>query len=36
MTTDMNGLDARDRRTRELLEEAYVAAGDGPGGARSQ
>jgi hypothetical protein len=36
MTTDMNGLDAWDRRTRELLEEAYVAAGDNPRGARSQ
>jgi hypothetical protein len=30
MTTDVNGLNAWDRRPRELLEEAYVAAGDGP------
>jgi hypothetical protein len=36
MTTDVNGLNAWDRRPRELLEEAYVAAGDGPRGARSQ
>jgi len=36
MTTDVNGLDAWDRRPRELLEEAYAAAGDGPRGARSQ
>jgi hypothetical protein len=29
MTTDMNSLNAWDRRTLELLEEAYVAAGTG-------
>jgi hypothetical protein len=34
-TADLDGLDAWDRRTRELLEEAYVAAGDGPRGAGS-
>ena len=30
MNADLGCLDAWDRRTRELLEEAYVAAGDGP------
>ena len=32
----MNSRNAWDRRTRELLEEAYVAAGDGPRGAGSR
>jgi hypothetical protein len=36
MTADMNSLNAWDRRTRELLEEAYVAAGEGPRGAGSR
>jgi hypothetical protein len=36
MTADMNSLGAWDRRTQELLEEAYVAAGDGPRGAGSR
>ena len=36
MTADMNSVNAWDRRTRELLEEAYVAAGDGPRGAGSR